>query len=68
MKLRNLLVISDHQQKMAKQIELEAVPSAFILNTEGHILYKKMGFGKKSINLIQEKINQLLSEKTDETL
>lgn len=60
MSLENLLVIGDPGQKIAKSVQLQAVPSMIILDKNGKVLFRKMGFGKKSIKSIESKIEQSL--------
>jgi thiol-disulfide isomerase/thioredoxin len=49
-------------QEVAGQFKISAVPTIIILDKHGKIQYREVGFGTESLQLIENKINELLSQ------
>lgn len=56
----NFIIASDTGGACAKTMNLKAMPSSYILNQAGEVVYEQKGFRRADIDKIKEKIQQLL--------
>ena len=55
-------VAFDPSGKTAEAFNVEAMPSSFIVNREGQIVYSHQGFEAAKANTVEEKIKEVLSK------
>ena len=58
----NFKVIYDPQGDIAKQFQVQAMPSTYIFNKEGVAKYLHKGFRQKDIEVLQQHIESLLAQ------
>ncbi len=51
------------QDKVAKDYEVEAIPTLFIFDQRGKIQLKKVGFSEEAVKEIKDKVEELISQR-----
>ena len=59
-------VLTDPKGKVAAQYELPGMPTSFIIDGNGKVVYRHLGFKEKDIDIIRQHVVTLLEASADE--
>lgn len=62
----NFDIVYDPQGKLATEYEVKGMPSSYLINSAGELVYTHVGFRSKDAKKIQQQIDNLLAEAREE--
>ena len=58
----NYPVVFDGSKTVSKQFHLKSIPSSYLMNQNGEVVFSQQGFNRSDIQLIESQIQELLGE------